>query len=456
MKQFVPQEVCLKCQGCCRYRDQHSPFRPVFDFFDRKSLAQKGLPVETDSAARIIDLKSGNNLYFCPFFDIEGNRCTIYKERPFDCRFYPFMLVRKGRDIVLCADKNCPFVGENKGTPEFKSYVRHIKDYLKTPQARRKILLSLEMVDYYPKADLITLDRVPDDRLLLKFKELAVEDKSLFDAYPYKVHSYHSFPVVYMNRGLSRLLKFDVEDDIAVFSVHEKFAYVLVFLSKDFSMKKLEYLFEVLVKLSEENAFCVIDNVPALFVQNIKKFIIKESFADYLYQREKLVDLKGDPYKTLRWEINHFTQNYTPSLKPLGAEDKDLCINLYKEWIDSKERDKYSLTLCGESLLMLEEVFDKFDDLQVEGKILFVEDKPVGFTIGQGLSINTYLIIFETVLPAYKGASTHLFTEFIRDKSYEYINTMDDSGIDSLIQRKMLFKPIRFENRFKILISTFR
>ena len=39
LKQFVPSEVCLKCKGCCRYKEADSAWRPKLGAGDQEGLA---------------------------------------------------------------------------------------------------------------------------------------------------------------------------------------------------------------------------------------------------------------------------------------------------------------------------------------------------------------------------------------------------------------------------------
>ena len=39
LKQFVPSEVCLKCNGCCRYKQADSVWRPKLGQKDQRHLA---------------------------------------------------------------------------------------------------------------------------------------------------------------------------------------------------------------------------------------------------------------------------------------------------------------------------------------------------------------------------------------------------------------------------------
>ena len=130
--QFVPEEFCLKCQGCCRFRKEDSAWSPclldeeVQDLLDRKIP-----PAAISSCRRLVAIPNPQGEGFiCPFLGLEDNKCQIYSFRPFECQFYPFLLNVRGKKVLLTVDINCPYVSERLNTPEFHKYTDYLSDYL--------------------------------------------------------------------------------------------------------------------------------------------------------------------------------------------------------------------------------------------------------------------------------------------------------------------------------------
>ena len=136
IKQFVPSEVCLKCLGCCRFRDQLSVWSPclldeeVVDFADNKNIP--AVSVSLDKRLLLIPSPRGEG-FICPFLNIADNICKAYDVRPFECQLYPFLLNLRGKKIILTVDLNCPYVKEKMKTPEFKGYVEYLTAFLNSP-----------------------------------------------------------------------------------------------------------------------------------------------------------------------------------------------------------------------------------------------------------------------------------------------------------------------------------
>ena len=137
IKQFVPSEYCLKCQGCCRFREENSVWAPclleeeIVDFADNKEIP--AVSVSIDKRLLLVNDPKGEG-FICPFLNIGDNKCKVYEKRPFECQLYPFLLNLRGKKIILTVDLNCPYIREKMNTPEFKEYVECLTEFLNSPQ----------------------------------------------------------------------------------------------------------------------------------------------------------------------------------------------------------------------------------------------------------------------------------------------------------------------------------
>jgi len=137
IKQIVPQEVCLKCQGCCRFSEQDSVWLPHLLGEEMQELLKKNFPpslISQDKNIRSLPNPTQNN-FICSFLQPKDNKCKIYAFRPFECRLYPFLINRKGDKVFLALDSRCPFVKENLESQEFKEYIRYLTAFFNSPHA---------------------------------------------------------------------------------------------------------------------------------------------------------------------------------------------------------------------------------------------------------------------------------------------------------------------------------
>jgi Fe-S-cluster containining protein len=141
IKQIVPQEVCLKCQGCCRFSEQDSVWLPHLLGEEIQELLKKNFPpslISQDKNIRSVPYPKQNN-FICSFFQPKDNKCAIYAFRPFECQLYPFLVNRKDDNVFLAVDLRCPFVKESLESQEFKEYIRYLTSFFNSPR-RIKIL----------------------------------------------------------------------------------------------------------------------------------------------------------------------------------------------------------------------------------------------------------------------------------------------------------------------------
>lgn len=132
-QQFVPQETCLSCDGCCRFKEQDSEWRPKVGKEEiepaQQTLPEKILLKDKIDSSGHIKTMSVNGQCACSFFNPEDNTCRIYSGRPFDCQLYPFILVREEDRISVCVHLNCPFIQKQHKSRDFFEYIDYLHDY---------------------------------------------------------------------------------------------------------------------------------------------------------------------------------------------------------------------------------------------------------------------------------------------------------------------------------------
>jgi len=135
-KQFVPQEACFSCQGCCRFNAPDSPWVPCLIEEDIQGLLDKKIPpalLSLNKRIRPLPNPKGEG-FVCAFFDINTNKCKVYDFRPFECQLYPFLINLRGKKVILTVDLNCPYAKEKINSPEFKEYSDYLIAYLNNPK----------------------------------------------------------------------------------------------------------------------------------------------------------------------------------------------------------------------------------------------------------------------------------------------------------------------------------
>ena len=142
--QFVSQEVCLSCDGCCRFAEKNSSWRPKvarekIDECYRQELDEDGYIKATERRGRIQ----------CVFFQPEDHTCHVYERRPFECRLYPFLLMRKGDDVAVGVHLSCPYIQEKWQETEFRHYVEELQRYFQKQEVLEFIRRNQELLGNY-------------------------------------------------------------------------------------------------------------------------------------------------------------------------------------------------------------------------------------------------------------------------------------------------------------------
>jgi len=157
-KRFVPSDACLSCTGCCRFAEARSTWGPFFLFDEIQHLTEENLVPSclfTHADAVLgrgawINLVKGDGQYLCPCLDADRHTCRIYPDRPFDCRLYPFLLVRTKDGVVLAVDEKCPHVQKEGTSAAFIGHAAYLSGLFSSPQGVAFLGAHPDIIQDYP------------------------------------------------------------------------------------------------------------------------------------------------------------------------------------------------------------------------------------------------------------------------------------------------------------------
>lgn len=152
IKQFVPQEFCLKCKGCCRFKEENSVWSPcLLDEEIQELLDKKGVPAASITINRHIQpvVNPDGAGFICPFLGRLDNKCKIYDRRPFECQLYPFLINFRKDKVLLTVDLNCQYVYEKIDTQEAKDYIAYLTAYLNSPKLIKMLKDNPQIIQAY-------------------------------------------------------------------------------------------------------------------------------------------------------------------------------------------------------------------------------------------------------------------------------------------------------------------
>ena len=150
MEQLVTQDLCLKCRGCCRFKEADSIWAP--SVLDEEEKLIPTFAISSNKKIRVLPCAEKLNNFACSFLNAQDNKCNIYEGRPFECRLYPFLINRKENKFFLALDLNCPFVKENIGSECLKEYSERLAELLNSPRYKKCFKDNPQIIQAYPDA----------------------------------------------------------------------------------------------------------------------------------------------------------------------------------------------------------------------------------------------------------------------------------------------------------------
>lgn len=164
----------------------------------------------------------------------------------------------------------------------------------------------------------------------------------------------------------------------------------------------------------------------------------RDSF-DYIYLAEKLSTLAGRKMHAKRNHCNRFEQTYEWDYLPLTPNLIPGCIEMLDAWLH--EYGDAENGIAHEKAAILRG-FEHWDSLGLEGGVLRIEGKIVGFAIGELVTEDTVCVHFEKAFASINGAYPMVCREFIRQilrdhPNVVYVNREEDLGLPNLRKAKL-------------------
>ncbi len=164
---------------------------------------------------------------------------------------------------------------------------------------------------------------------------------------------------------------------------------------------------------------------------------------DYIYDADKLATLSGKKLHGKRNHINQFEQAHEWHIEPLTSGNIDIALNLSKRWEAEAEEITSDMEFESRAMAM---AFKEYDEIGLEGIILYVDGQPEAFTAGSMITDETVDVHFEKANKDLRGAYPMINREFVRylmgrHPELKYINREDDMNIEGLRKAKQSYHP---------------
>ncbi len=191
-------------------------------------------------------------------------------------------------------------------------------------------------------------------------------------------------------------------------------------------------------------------NVTKSFIKKhpelLRSFSCQEnrSFSNYLYRADALAKLRGRKYSKKRNLLSQASKLYAWECRPLTEAGTGDC----KEVLDTIQEEEQPAIegMLEREITALQYTLDHFKALHQKGLLIYIEGKPVAFSIFEEISPKVAAVHFERALRRYKGLYQVINWEtskIIAEKGYESINREEDLGDRGLRDAKKSYHPIK-------------
>lgn len=172
---------------------------------------------------------------------------------------------------------------------------------------------------------------------------------------------------------------------------------------------------------------------------------------DYIYLTEDLATLAGKKFHAKRNHISRFYRTYPEShfetIDSLNAAD---AMNVVIQWC----RENNINPDMHDEVAVIKEALDLREEYNMQGAVLYVEEKPVAMTLGSEISSFVYDVNFEKALREFDGSYAVINNCFAKTlTSYKYINREEDMGLEGLRKSKLSYKPCIILDRFNAVLK---
>lgn len=293
---------------------------------------------------------------------------------------------------------------------------------------------------------------------MLNFKPLSLEDKKIFDKYinPYKFKtSDFSFIDIFMWRNAFDI-SYCIYDDALIIKKIDFDGSICFLQPLGYRYDNLE---KILKKLEEFKRYYdapwLIKYAETSFVEDLtslypNKYFIKEdrdSF-DYIYDSKKLISLSGNVLSKKRNNYNHFIKNNNYKVKIYNNKLLEDCIYISKSWYEKCSEVPY-LSFEADAV---RDLLENSSTLSFECIVVYVDDMPCGFSIGEKLNKNMALIHIEKADRSIRGLYSFINKCFVETfyNDIPYINREEDLGVNNLRKSKLSYNPLWLEKKYFI------
>ncbi len=175
-------------------------------------------------------------------------------------------------------------------------------------------------------------------------------------------------------------------------------------------------------------------------------------FAEYVYNAEDLIELKGKKYHGKRNHISRFSAEYPDyQFQEITPDNIGRVQEMNNLWYN-EIMAQYGDESLAEERCASRNAFEHFFELGFKGGFIEISAGIVGFAMGEPINPETFCVHIEKACYNTNGAYTVINRDFARHycADYRYINREDDVGDEGLRKAKLSYYPAILTDKYVI------
>lgn len=188
------------------------------------------------------------------------------------------------------------------------------------------------------------------------------------------------------------------------------------------------------------------------WLTSLEKILLQASFkeedSDYLFATSKLAHFPGRNLSKKRNLVTRFLNQHEVKAEDLSTQFND-ARQVLEYW--QKQADRHLQTDYTSCL----EAFNHFKEFHLHGRLIYVDQQPAGFTIGEWISKDCYAVHFGKALSSIKGLYQYLYQDLAQavEGNCTWINLEPDLGLIPLRIAKQSYLPDQVLRKWRVQLQ---
>jgi hypothetical protein len=174
---------------------------------------------------------------------------------------------------------------------------------------------------------------------------------------------------------------------------------------------------------------------------------------DYLYNRQDLVELKGNRFHKKKNLLNQFLKKNDYTYLEFGSSMVDQALGMQEDWCAWRDCENED-TLASENNAIIR-VLNQWRSLEgITGGALMVDQLIIAYTIAEAMPDKSLIVHFEKACPDHKGGYQAINQIFLSHtpEQYAVVNREQDLGDEGMRKAKLSYNPVDFVKKFQIVL----